>query len=198
MCDVRLYSLQSEIGGSTGSGWYHLPRESNCVPICAHQPWCVNCLPAQINPQYLKDTHARDFHSLFVHLFLHLSNTNRYKTQYNQHFWNFRSLPDFAESAKHNLALSAKRGVKFSVVFVTVRFRIVLSVFSEKGESNFAFSAKARSSWRKRRVKLCAFGSIKHIQRRSGITRFRRISGVKRSVAVFAKTRLCTRILHFI
>jgi hypothetical protein len=38
-----------------------------------------------------------------------------------------------------------KRGVKFSVVFVTVRFRIVLSVFGEKAESNFTFLAKARS-----------------------------------------------------
>jgi hypothetical protein len=35
-----------------------------------------------------------------------------------------------------------KRGVKFSVVFVTVSFRIVLSVFGEKAESNLTFSAK--------------------------------------------------------
>jgi hypothetical protein len=38
-----------------------------------------------------------------------------------------------------------KHGVKFSAVFVTVRFRIVLSVFGEKAESNFAFLAKAQS-----------------------------------------------------
>jgi hypothetical protein len=38
-----------------------------------------------------------------------------------------------------------KRGVKSSAVFVTVRFRIVWSVLGEKAESNFAFSAKARS-----------------------------------------------------
>jgi hypothetical protein len=38
-----------------------------------------------------------------------------------------------------------KRGVKFSVVFVTVRFLIVLSVSGEKAEPNFAFSAKALS-----------------------------------------------------
>ncbi len=38
-----------------------------------------------------------------------------------------------------------KRGVKFSVVFVTVRFWIVLNVFGAKVESNFAFSAKAWS-----------------------------------------------------
>ncbi len=37
------------------------------------------------------------------------------------------------------------RGVKFSAVFVTVRFRIVLSVFGEKAKSNFAFSAEGRS-----------------------------------------------------
>jgi hypothetical protein len=35
-----------------------------------------------------------------------------------------------------------KRGVKFNVVFVTVRFRIVLSVFDEKVESNLTFSGK--------------------------------------------------------
>jgi hypothetical protein len=38
-----------------------------------------------------------------------------------------------------------KCDVKLSAVFVTVRFRIVLSVFGEKAESNFAFLAKARS-----------------------------------------------------
>jgi hypothetical protein len=39
-----------------------------------------------------------------------------------------------------------KRDVKLSAVFVlTVRFQIVLSVFGEKAESNFAFSAKGRS-----------------------------------------------------
>ena len=38
-----------------------------------------------------------------------------------------------------------KRDVKLSAVFVTVRFRIVLIVFGEKAESNFAFLAKARS-----------------------------------------------------
>jgi hypothetical protein len=38
-----------------------------------------------------------------------------------------------------------KRDVKLSAVFVTVRFWIVLSVFGEKAESNFAFSVKAQS-----------------------------------------------------
>jgi hypothetical protein len=38
-----------------------------------------------------------------------------------------------------------KRGVKFRVVFITVRFRIVLSVFGKKAESNFTLSAKAWS-----------------------------------------------------
>jgi hypothetical protein len=82
-----------------------------------------------------------------------------------------------------------KRGVKFSAVFATVRFRIVLSVFSENAESNFAFSAKARSQTKRCRrkcgVKLCAFGNLQRIQRRSKIMGFRRIRGVKRGV--FAK-----------
>jgi hypothetical protein len=33
-----------------------------------------------------KDTHAQDFHSLFLNFFLHLSVTNRYKILYSQHF----------------------------------------------------------------------------------------------------------------
>jgi hypothetical protein len=38
-----------------------------------------------------------------------------------------------------------KRGVEFSAVFLTARFRIVFSVFCKNAEPNFAFSAKARS-----------------------------------------------------
>ncbi len=79
-----------------------------------------------------------------------------------------------------------KRGGKDSAVFVTVRFQIVLSVFGEKAESNFAFSAKARKETNRCRqkcgVKPSAFGSTQRIQRRSKIMRFRQISGVKRSV----------------
>jgi hypothetical protein len=75
-----------------------------------------------------------------------------------------------------------KLGVKFSAVFVTARFRIVLNVFGE----NFAFLAKVWSQTnccrRKCGVKLCAFGNVQRIQRRSEIVRFRRIRGVKPSV----------------
>ncbi len=76
-----------------------------------------------------------------------------------------------------------KHGVKVSIVFVIVRFWIVLSIFGKKVESNFTFSAKARSwinrCWWKCGVKLCAFGSIQCIQR---IMRFWQIRGVKLSV----------------
>ncbi len=69
-----------------------------------------------------------------------------------------------------------KRGVKFSAVFATVHFRIVLSVFGENAESNFAFSVKARSQtnrcWRTCGVKLCTFGNIQRIQWRSEIMRY--------------------------
>jgi hypothetical protein len=44
-----------------------------------------------------------------------------------------------------------KEGVKFSVVFVTVSFRIILSVFGEKAESNLTF-------WWKHGVKLIDVG----------------------------------------
>ncbi len=79
-----------------------------------------------------------------------------------------------------------KRGVKFSAVFVTVRFWVVLSVSGKKADSNFAFSAKARRStnrcWRKCWVILCAFGNIQRIQRRRKIKHFQQIRRVKRSV----------------
>ncbi len=79
-----------------------------------------------------------------------------------------------------------KRGVKFSAVFATVRFWIFLSIFGENAESNFAFLAKARSQTnrcrRKCGGKLCAFGNIQRIQKRSKIMRFWRIRGVKRIV----------------
>jgi hypothetical protein len=39
----------------------------------------------------LKGTHARDFYSLFLNFFLHLSVTNRYKTQFSQHFKKYTS-----------------------------------------------------------------------------------------------------------
>jgi hypothetical protein len=101
-------------------------------------------------------------------------------SRYSKFFDNSPILPKARRIAER---CRRKRRVKFSVVFVTVRFRIVLSDFSEKEESNFAFSRSySNRCWRKRGVKLCAFGSIQHIQRRSGITRFWRISGVKRCV----------------
>jgi hypothetical protein len=105
----------------------------------------------------LKGTHAQDFHSLFLNFFLHLSLTNRYKRQYGQHFR--KKFLKFAQIFKgsDNSPFSPKArsmaerccrklNVKLSAVFVTVRgFRIVLSVVGVKAESNFTFSAKARS-----------------------------------------------------
>jgi hypothetical protein len=60
----------------------------------------------------LKGTHARDFHRLFLNIFLHLSVTNRDKNavqpnifefilQIRSDIRHFRSLAVFAESAKH-------------------------------------------------------------------------------------------------
>ncbi len=144
----------------------------------------------------LKGTHARDFHNVFLNffwIFQSLIDTKRSTANIFKHILkirpnirSFRSLAVFAESAKHGWALSPKRGVKFSAVFATVRFRIILSVFGKNAETNFAFSAKARSQTnpcrRKCGVKLCAFGNIQHIHRRRDIMRFGRIRGVKRSV----------------
>jgi hypothetical protein len=40
---------------------------------------------------HLKGTHARDFHSLFLNFFWHISVNNRYKTQSSQHFRKYSS-----------------------------------------------------------------------------------------------------------
>jgi hypothetical protein len=104
----------------------------------------------------LKGTHARDFHRLFLNIFLHLSVTNRYKMQYSQTFSNiffkfaqifdiFDHSPFLPKARSTPERCGRKREVKFSVIFVTVRFRIASSILGENAESNFAFSAKARS-----------------------------------------------------
>ncbi len=96
----------------------------------------------------LKGTRFSQF--VFKH-FLNLSITNRYKTQFSRHFQKYLlNSPSYQKFFYHSLfspkALSTaerccqKRGVKFSVIFVTVRFLIALSVFGENAESNFARS----------------------------------------------------------
>ncbi len=145
----------------------------------------------------LKGTHARDFHSLFLNFFLHLSVTNRYKTQYSQHFRKYSSnSPRYSKfSITHRFSLKArsmaehcrqKHGVKLSVVFVTVRFGLFWAFSAKKQSQNLCFwrkrGVKPNRCWRKCGVKLCAFGNIQRIQRRSEIMRFRRIRRVKRSV----------------
>ncbi len=57
-------------------------------------------------------------------------------------FDNSPFLPEARSTAEH---CGQKRDVKLSALFVAVRFWIVLNVFGEKAESNFAFSAKAQS-----------------------------------------------------
>jgi hypothetical protein len=76
----------------------------------------------------LKGTHARDFQSLFLNDFLHLSITNRYKMQFSQHFRKY--------------SLNSSRYSKFSI---TPRFRrkreAWLSVVAENAELNLALSS---------------------------------------------------------
>jgi hypothetical protein len=76
----------------------------------------------------LKGTHARDFHSLFLNDFLHLSVTNRYKTQFSQRFRKY--------------SLNLPRYLKF---LITPRFRrkreAWLSVVAENAELNLALSS---------------------------------------------------------
>jgi hypothetical protein len=102
-----------------------------------------SCL--QIGPSGLKGTHARDFHSLLLNFFLHLSVTYRYKTQSSQHFRKY--------------SLNSHRYSKFSI---TRRFRrkreAWLSVVAENAELNLALSSK-----------LCVFGSfLERFRRKSG------------------------------
>ncbi len=115
--------------------------------------WTADCLPSQT---WIKGTHARDFRSLFLNLFMHLSITNRYKTQYNQHFRKSSSNSSRYSKFFYHSPISPKarsiaercrrkRRVKFSVVFVTVRFQrkrgVKLIVVGENGELNCALSA---------------------------------------------------------
>ncbi len=104
----------------------------------------------------LKGTHARDFHSLFIKFVLHLSVTYRYKNavqptfskiflKFTQIFKVFEHSPLLPKAPSMAERCCRKRGVKFSAVFVTVRFQVNFSVFSGKAKSNFAFSAKAWS-----------------------------------------------------
>jgi hypothetical protein len=83
-----------------------------------HTDCCLFCL---------KGTHARDFNSLFLNFLLHISVTNRYKTQSSQHFQKYSS--------------NSHRYSKFSI---TRRFRrkreARLSVVAKNAELNLALS----------------------------------------------------------
>jgi hypothetical protein len=65
--------------------------------------------------------------------------------KFAQIFEDFDHLPFSPKAQSMAERCRQKCGVKFSAVFATVHFRIVVSIFGEKAESNFAFSAKARS-----------------------------------------------------
>ncbi len=101
--------------------------------------------------------HARDFHSLFLNFFLHISVTNRYKTQSSQHFRKYSS--------------NSHRYLKFSV---TCRFRrkreAWLSIVTKNAGLNLALSSK-----------LCVFGSLLAFSAKTQnqTSRFRRKRGVK-------------------
>jgi hypothetical protein len=97
----------------------------------------------------LKETHARDFHSLFLTFFCIFqsliytkfctANIFENLRQIRMDIRNFPSLHVFAEVRTISECSHLKRGVKFSVVFVTAHFRIILSICGKKVESNSAF-----------------------------------------------------------
>jgi hypothetical protein len=105
----------------------------------------------------LKGTHAWDFQSLLQNFFgTFQSLTDTKQSTDNQHFrkisFEFAQIFQICyysllspKACSMNKRCRWKLGVKFSIVFATVRFRIVLSVFGQKVESNFAFLMKARS-----------------------------------------------------
>jgi hypothetical protein len=75
----------------------------------------------------VKGTHARDFHRQFLNIFLYLSVTYRYKTQFSQHFRKY--------------SLNSPSYSKFSI---SPRFRrkreARLSIVAENAELNLALS----------------------------------------------------------
>jgi hypothetical protein len=104
----------------------------------------------------IKGTHARDFKVCFKPCFASLSQKyiqNAMQPTFSKIFFKkFGQIFDVLDHSPFLLKARSmaerccwKRGVKFSVVFVTVRFQIVLSIFGEKPESNLTFSVKARS-----------------------------------------------------
>jgi hypothetical protein len=103
----------------------------------------------------LKGTYVRDFHRLFLDIFCifqSLIDTKRSTANVSKIFFKFAQIFEvFDHSPFSPKARSMaercrqKRGVTFSAVFATVRFRIILSIFGEKAESNFVFLVKARS-----------------------------------------------------
>jgi hypothetical protein len=124
----------------TGGFAHFLACKSPKTPFFA-QKYLTNILPRRflrktliLNLSLLKGTHARDFHSLFLNFFLQLSVTNKYKTQYSQHFRKYSS--------------NSPRYSKFSI---TRRFRrkrkAWLSVVAGNTELNLALSSQ-----------LCVFG----------------------------------------
>ncbi len=91
-----------------------------------------------------KGTHARDFHSLFLNffcIFLSLIDTKRSTAnifkkflKFAQIFKVFDNFPFSPKARSMAERCRRKRDVKLSAVFVTVRFRNVLSAFGEEAE----------------------------------------------------------------
>ncbi len=71
---------------------------------------------------------------------------NRYKTQYSQYFQKYSSNSPRYSKFLITRRFRRKREAWLSVVAENAELNLaLLSVFSEKAESNFVFSAKARS-----------------------------------------------------
>ncbi len=105
--------------------------------------------------------------------------------KFTQIFEIFNHSPISMKEQSINKCCCQKRGVKLSIVFVTVRFRIVLSIFGEKGESNFAFSAKGGVKLivvGKNKELNCALSAVYKYSEKKRNYGFRQICGVKRSV----------------
>jgi hypothetical protein len=82
------------------------------------------------NPhESVNGTHAQDFHCKFLNFVLHLSVTNKYKTQYSQHFLKYSTILP-----------------RYSKFFITPSFcrkrEAWLSVVAENRELNLALSSE--------------------------------------------------------
>ncbi len=113
----------------------------------------------------LTSTLARDFHSLFLKLFLHLSVTNIYKTQYSYHFRKYSSNSPRYSKFSITRRFRRKRKAWQSVVAENTELNLVLSShrYEDNAKFNVAFSATTLSHASRFRQKRGVIENIEYL-----------------------------------